>query len=220
VEGRIGVPFHDDCFKGLLATLEAAIPTAREEFELLHSGFANETAGLATGGGGSWTQFLLLKNGAPVPGCKRAPATCETLLALPLAAVCDGQAKFSVLRAGTRIRAHAGPSADRLRVHCTIKLFRAGVHAATFRVGTETRHWRDGECFVFDESIEHEVVTHAAVDDERVVLLIDIVNPFLAKDGDWENAVTPDARARAADALDKFREETSRCPVAVSVQPI
>lgn len=217
VTGATLIPFHDGarsglrggspCFAALLTALESVLPTARVEFESLRGGaLANETAGLADG---KWTHLLLLKDGAPARGCPLAPSTCAAVRALPLSAVRDGQAKFSVLHAGARIRAHAGPTADRLRVHCTIKLFRRGASAATFRVGTATRHWHEGECFVFDEAIEHEVVTDTAADsddsDERVVLLVDIVNPFLARDDDWRGSAAPDAHLLPA--LDGLRKD-------------
>ena len=213
VTGSILSPFHDGgragfrggspCFTELLTALESAIPAARAEFDSLRqSDFAIETAGLAAGG--KWTHFLLLKDGAPARGCPLAPSTCAAVRALPAAAVRDGQAKFSVLRGGARIRAHAGPTADRLRVHCTIKMFRRGASAATFRVGTVTRHWHEDECFVFDESIEHEVITDASADDERVVLLVDIVNPFLARERDWRNAAA--AGGAGVPALESLRQ--------------
>ena len=49
----------------------------------------------------------------------------------------------------------AAATSARLRMHCTLQLFRMG--AAALRVGRHRRLWKDGECFVFDESYEHEV---------------------------------------------------------------
>ena len=101
-----------------------------------------------------------------------------------------GQIKMSLLLPHTHIRPHTGPRDDRLRLHCTIA---APPNAAKLRVGPE--EWRryndtdaahddeeEEECFVFDESCEHEVVFGEA-DQPRIVLIVDFVNPFLSQNG-------------------------------------
>ena len=47
-----------------------------------------------------------------------------------------------------------------------------------FRVGVETRQWREGEAFVFDDTIEHEAANDS--DAPRVVLIFDVWHPGLA----------------------------------------
>jgi aspartyl/asparaginyl beta-hydroxylase (cupin superfamily) len=47
-----------------------------------------------------------------------------------------------------------------------------------FRVGAETRSWRRGEAFVFDDTIEHEAANPSA--DLRVVLIFDVWHPDLS----------------------------------------
>lgn len=49
----------------------------------------------------------------------------------------------------------------------------------SIRAGDEWREWREGECLVFDDSWEHEVV-HGG-DADRVVLLINFWHPDLAE---------------------------------------
>ncbi|MGZ5948400.1 MAG: aspartyl/asparaginyl beta-hydroxylase domain-containing protein, partial [Caulobacteraceae bacterium] len=44
-----------------------------------------------------------------------------------------------------------------------------------FRVGAETREWRPGEAFVFDDTIEHEAWNDS--DAPRAVLILDTWNP-------------------------------------------
>jgi aspartyl/asparaginyl beta-hydroxylase (cupin superfamily) len=46
-----------------------------------------------------------------------------------------------------------------------------------FRVGGETREWREGEAFAFDDTIEHEAWNNS--DEPRVVLILDVWNPHL-----------------------------------------
>jgi aspartyl/asparaginyl beta-hydroxylase (cupin superfamily) len=46
-----------------------------------------------------------------------------------------------------------------------------------FRVGAETRFWRSGEAFLFDDTIEHEAMNPS--DELRVVLIFDVWRPEL-----------------------------------------
>ena len=47
-----------------------------------------------------------------------------------------------------------------------------------FRVGSETREWRIGEGWVFDDTIEHEAWNDS--DEPRYILICDIWNPRLS----------------------------------------
>ena len=47
----------------------------------------------------------------------------------------------------------------------------------SIRAGDEWREWREGECLVFDDSWEHEVVHEGKLD--RVVLLLNFWHPGL-----------------------------------------
>ncbi len=46
-------------------------------------------------------------------------------------------------------------------------------------MGNETRPWKMGETWVFDDTIEHEAWNDA--DEDRVILIFDIWNPFLSE---------------------------------------
>jgi aspartyl/asparaginyl beta-hydroxylase (cupin superfamily) len=48
------------------------------------------------------------------------------------------------------------------------------------RVGNETREWREGELFIFDDTIEHEAWNSSG--EFRVVLLFDIWRPELSRE--------------------------------------
>ena len=48
-----------------------------------------------------------------------------------------------------------------------------------FRVGNETREWKAGEAWVFDDTIEHEAWNES--DQLRVILMIDVWNPHLSE---------------------------------------
>lgn len=77
-------------------------------------------------------------------------------------------AKFSAIVPGTHIKAHTGPSNDRLRVHLGM------VHTggARIRAGHEWRTWTEGKVLIFDSSWEHEVYHDGT--DLRIVLILDI----------------------------------------------
>jgi aspartyl/asparaginyl beta-hydroxylase (cupin superfamily) len=47
-----------------------------------------------------------------------------------------------------------------------------------FRVGGETRPWREGEAWIFDDTIEHEAWNDS--DELRVILICDIWSPLLS----------------------------------------
>lgn len=85
-------------------------------------------------------------------------------------------AVFSALQAHTHIPPHTGSTNTRLLVHLPLLL----PGPARFRVGNETRDWRMGEAWVFDDSIDHEAWNDA--DSLRVILIFDVWNPLIPED--------------------------------------
>ncbi len=81
---------------------------------------------------------------------------------------------FSLLAPHTVIPPHVGVNNARLICHLPL-IVPAG---CWFRVGAETRHWRRGAAFVFDDTIEHEASNSS--DDLRIVLIFDIWHPDLS----------------------------------------
>jgi aspartyl/asparaginyl beta-hydroxylase (cupin superfamily) len=47
-----------------------------------------------------------------------------------------------------------------------------------FRVGGETREWREGELLIFDDTVEHEAWNEGQSD--RIILIFDIWRPELS----------------------------------------
>jgi len=82
---------------------------------------------------------------------------------------------FSALTPGAHIEPHAGPWNARLTVHLGLVV----PDGCEFRVGSESRRWREGKCLVFDDSFEHEVWNRS--DSTRVVLLLDVWHPDLTE---------------------------------------
>jgi len=124
-----------------------------------------------------WSAFHFYEKGQPVAErCRRAPATMEVLARLPQAQVPlrSPSALFSVLQPKTRIPPHTGVANFRLVVHLPLIV----PPACGFRVGGETRQWRIGEAWVFDDTIEHEAWNDS--DASRAVLIFDVWNPYLS----------------------------------------
>lgn len=141
-----------------------------------------------------WSAFHLIRGGKVVPGnADRCPRTIEAISKLPCPEI-GGRgpvALFSTLQPHTRIPPHTGVSNTRLLVH--LPLIMPG-HCG-FRVGNETREWKVGEAWVFDDTLEHEAWNDS--DEIRIILIVDIWNPFLS---DTEKA----AIKSAMEAMDRF----------------
>ncbi len=141
-----------------------------------------------------WSAFYLFHDGAPTTGnADRCPATMAALALAPQPNVVrrSPAAMFSVLQPKTRIPPHTGVSNTRLVVHLPLIL----PPECRFRVGNETRVWREREAWVFDDTIEHEAWNDS--DRPRTILIFDIWSPFLS---DAERALI----ARVTAAADAF----------------
>jgi aspartyl/asparaginyl beta-hydroxylase (cupin superfamily) len=123
-----------------------------------------------------WSTFFLLKNGKRLDDhLARCPKTAALLEAAPLCEI-SGHAPsafFSVLAPKTRIPAHTGVTNTRFIVHLPLVV----PPGCGFRVGAETREWREGRAWVFDDTFEHEAWNES--DAPRIVLIFDVWNSFL-----------------------------------------
>jgi len=82
---------------------------------------------------------------------------------------------FSILAPGKHIPAHRGPFKGVIRYHLGL-LVPEPAERCRIRVGTEIRHWREGESLVFDDTYEHEVWNDTS--GRRAVLFLDVVRPL------------------------------------------
>jgi aspartyl/asparaginyl beta-hydroxylase (cupin superfamily) len=124
-----------------------------------------------------WSAFHFYDKGRAIEErCARAPATIAAIRRLPQAEVPlrSPTAMFSVLKPKTRIPPHTGVANFRLVVHLPLVL----PGGCGFRVGGETRKWRMGEAWVFDDTIEHEAWNDS--DETRIILICDIWSPRLS----------------------------------------
>lgn len=124
-----------------------------------------------------WGACFLWEYGHPNrPVLDRCPKTAAALAALPSAHIPgrSPSAFFSILRPKTHIPAHTGVTNTRAIIHLPL-IVPVGCR---FRVGGETREWREGQAFAFDDTIEHEAWNDS--DEVRAVLIFDVWNPHLS----------------------------------------
>ena len=126
-----------------------------------------------------WSAYHLWQYGSPVAAAlARCPATAAALALVPRAEL-PGRAPtafFSILKPRTRIPPHTGVSNTRTIIHLPLIV----PPGCGFRVGGETRAWVEGQAFAFDDTIEHEAWNDS--DEVRVVLILDVWNPYLTAD--------------------------------------
>jgi aspartyl/asparaginyl beta-hydroxylase (cupin superfamily) len=126
-----------------------------------------------------WSAYHLLQNGERVEDhCRRCPRTLEAIALLPQPQVArrSPAAMFSVLQPRTRIPPHHGVANTRLVLHLPLVV----PGGCGFRVGNETRTWKVGEAWVFDDTIEHEAWNDS--DQVRTILICDVWNPRLSSE--------------------------------------
>jgi len=123
---------------------------------------------------GNWLTFNLFRDGKIEENCSLCPQTTEIVESLPLCEQAGGNVYFSVMMPGTKVKPHCGPLNTRIRYQLTL----SHDEQAWMRVDAEKRSWKPHECFVFDDSFEHEVQHHGQV--PRVVLLVDCWHPGLS----------------------------------------
>lgn len=108
--------------------------------------------------------------------CARVPYTAAAVERLPLSDL-PGQTPtvfFSLLKPGTHLPAHTGVSNVRSIIHLPLIV----PERCEFRVGGETRTWREGEAWAFDDTIDHEAWNRS--DQTRAILIFDVWNPYLS----------------------------------------
>jgi len=178
------VEFHAREHFPWLSALEAATPDILAEF---HALIASEAASLVPyiqypadvplrqwqklNQSKDWTAVHLLQNGERVEqNACHCPKTMALLENLPQPRVPgrSPNAMFSLLAPGARIPPHTGVANTRLVCHLPLIV----PPGCAFRVGGETREWRVGEAWVFDDTIEHEAWNESG--ELRVVFIFDV----------------------------------------------
>lgn len=186
--------FFDPALFDWFADLEAATPTIREELLAtlgtdgrLPKDFApyvDLPAGVDAATWNrldkstDWSAMHIWRDGVRDEAtCLRFPRTAAILETLPLTHLPNRMPTifFSALAAHTHIPAHTGVTNARAIVHLPLIV----PEGCRFRVGGETRLWREGEALAFDDTIEHEAWNDSGA--LRVVLILDCWNPHLTE---------------------------------------
>lgn len=126
-----------------------------------------------------WSALFLWKDGEEQPEiARRCPRTLAALAEVPLCRV-PGRTPsilFSKLTAGARIPPHHGLINTRLICHLPL----IAPPGSRFRVGNDTRDWREGQAWAFDDTIEHEAANESGLD--RTILIFDVWKPELSEE--------------------------------------
>ena len=183
------IQFHDRKEFSWLTHLEAAADAIRDELQVVLREDTEEMRPYVAHPDGApvsqwtelnhsprWSAFFLWEDGKRIDAhCARCPRTTAILETIPMMD-CAGYAPtvlFSILAPHTHIPPHSSVTNARLVVHLPLI---APPHCR-FRVGNEIREWKYGEAWVFDDTIEHEAWNDS--DELRVIMMIDIWNPYL-----------------------------------------
>jgi aspartyl/asparaginyl beta-hydroxylase (cupin superfamily) len=126
-----------------------------------------------------WNSLFLWEDGKRNEDhCRACPRTAAVTEAAPLCVI-PGYAPavfFSALQPGAHIPAHTGVTNTRLIVH--LPLIVPEPEKCWFRVGNDKREWKEGQAWVFDDTMEHEAWNDSG--GLRVILIFDIWNPNLS----------------------------------------
>jgi aspartate beta-hydroxylase len=123
-----------------------------------------------------WSAYFLWNQGRVEEShLARCPRTAAVLANVPQVDI-PGRgptAFFSILEPHTKIPPHTGVTNTRVTVHLPLIV----PPGCGFRVGGETREWKIGAGWVFDDTIEHEAWNDS--DAPRAILIFDVWNPEL-----------------------------------------
>ncbi|MFF5076420.1 aspartyl/asparaginyl beta-hydroxylase domain-containing protein [Actinoplanes sp. NPDC000266] len=119
--------------------------------------------------GTGWSVYGLVAFGTRIEQALAAcPHTAAALSRIPGLTT----AGFSRMVPGTHIKPHQGWVTTVYRAHLALIVPDGD---CALRVGAETRPWREGEVFVFDDTTDHEAWNYSTT--TRTVLLFDFLRP-------------------------------------------
>jgi beta-hydroxylase len=179
--------FLDPVAHPFTSLLEGGWLKIRAELENLHnSNFVPWPERFLYGQG--WDVFGFYAFGKKLAkNCDLCPETTRLIEQVPGLTT----AGFSSLAPGTHIAAHKGYTNAVLRCHLGLIV----PEGCSMRVGSDTREWKEGECLVFDDTVEHEVWHRG--DRPRVILLLD----FLRQAASTSQVSAPDHVASTVEAI-------------------
>ncbi len=129
-----------------------------------------------------------------VSECDRFPKTWALLSKVPNITA----ASFNLLEPGTTIKPHFGNTNAIMRCHLGL-VIPASAPKCAFRVGDETRSWKEGELLMFCDAHVHTAWNNTEKD--RYILVVDVMRPEFA-----ESAAAVSARVLAAVNLEAMSQ--------------
>ena len=170
-------PFHDPEKLELCRLLSENYETIREEYETLlqdmdKTGTDRFQSVTSMNYESGWKTVVLFYNGHRIPGFPYhlCPTTTRILETVPIAGRIAG---FNRQKPGTGIPLHT--DGNNMWLTCQMGIYVPDGEKAYIRVGPETRHWKKGECLLYDTTYEHETMNEHPTQ-ERVVLHVDFFN--------------------------------------------
>ena len=170
-------PFHDPSQLKLCRDLSANFETISEEYEALlqdieEGGLDRFQSVTSMNYESGWKTLVLFYNGHRIDGFPYhlCPVTTRILESVPLAGRIAG---FNRQRPQTGIPLHT--DGNNMWLTCQMGIKVPDDEKAYIRVGAETRHWKTGECLLYDTTYEHETM-NGHESQERVVLHVDFFN--------------------------------------------
>jgi aspartyl/asparaginyl beta-hydroxylase (cupin superfamily) len=119
-----------------------------------------------------WRAFFLWGMGEELTG---NTASCPKTAALLRKVPGLRSAWFSILAPNYKIKPHRGVTKGVLRSHLGLIVPKRWQQCRMI-VGGESVHWREGKCFVFDDSMRHQAWNRTG--EERAILLFDFDRPM------------------------------------------
>jgi aspartate beta-hydroxylase len=134
-----------------------------------------ESAALVEQGG--WHAWFLWRSGQPLePNAICAPVAAKAVGLAPGGGQA-GNAYYSLIDPGTRLRRHTGPFNGRLRCHLGLDV---PGKDCEIEIAGERQSWRNDECLIFNDLPPHSVVNDSV--QRRTVFVIDFWHPELTED--------------------------------------
>lgn len=119
-----------------------------------------------------WKTYFLYGFGYKAEqNCARCPVTTQLIEGIPGMKT----AFFSILAPGKHIPEHRGLYKGFIRYHLGVKIPQPNTQCG-IKVDGETRHWKEGESLIFDDTYPHKTWNNS--DEIRVVLFMDILRPL------------------------------------------
>jgi aspartate beta-hydroxylase len=173
--GLTARPFHDRALFPITQALQAQFSTIRNEIAGLADAVFSPELESHLMERGAWDVFMFYERGRKnAENCDRCPTITKIIESHNTLRTQAGILYVSKLVPQSHIRAHRGPTNIRIRCHLGIQIPQGD---CAIRVRDEVRRWREGECLIFDDSLEHESWNHT--DESRIVLIVDVWHPDL-----------------------------------------